>query len=111
MSTQRLADYLRDVRESGDISNDTGELAWTAWRILWEGMAKRLPVPDAAAGPNGELLYAWNEGEHHLELEIFPNAPAEFFYRNRSTGKLWERPYRVGDPVSMEVREHLSLFS
>src|SRR5438034_355379 len=52
---------------------------------------KTVLVPDARPGPNGELLYSWDRDEHHLELEIFLDAPAEFFYENDTRGSRYRR--------------------
>jgi hypothetical protein len=106
---QRLAYYLGKLARQGDLSDDTALLAWRAWNKLSEAFGT-LPVPDAAPGPNGELLYTWNTGEHHLELEIFADGSAELFYANRVSGDLWGSEYTIGGPFSDDVREKLRAF-
>jgi hypothetical protein len=56
------------------------------------------------------MFYAWNCGRHHLELEIVPGRPAEFFYRDRETEEFWGEDYEVGAPLPAEVVSKLPLF-
>ncbi len=108
---QQLNYYLGSVRDAGDISESTATLALIAWATLSDAISNSLSVPDAAPGPEGQLLYAWNKGEHHLELEIFPNSPAEFFYLNRVSNESWEDEYDVNTPVSQQAKDKLSIFT
>ncbi len=108
---QMLHDYLQTIRDAGDISADTAKLAWNAWQHLREAAARDLSVPDAAPGPEGQLLYAWNKSEHHLELEIFPNRPAEFFYFNRVSQEAWEEAYHIDQPLSQQAQDKFAIFS
>ena len=66
---QKLNHYLGAARRAGSISSQTANFAWAAWKHLSAETGHALSVPDAATGPNGELLYTWDEGIHHLELE------------------------------------------
>ena len=68
-----------------------------------------MPVPAACTGPDGEMFYSWDRGHHHLELEIIPGKPAEFFYRNRETEELWGEDYIVGNALSAEAIHKLKL--
>ena len=107
---QRLNHYLAFVREAGDIASNTAETAWQTWKMLSSSMDRPLPVPDAAPGPDGQLLYTWNKGDHHLELEIFPNGPAEFFYLNRVSSETWEEEYLIGNSISLDAKARLTIF-
>ena len=109
--TQQLNFYLGNVRDAGDISQSTATLALRAWASISELLAQNLPVPDAAPGPEGQLLFVWNKGEHHLELEIFPDSPSEFFYFNRVTNESWEDEYNANTPVSQQAKDKLSIFT
>ena len=107
---QGLIDYLDRITADSRVSPELARLAWDAWNILSAATGNALPVPDACPGSDGELLYTWDRDEHHFELEIFPDAPAEFFYHNRHTGELWEADYTVGEAVSTDVLNRLRLF-
>ncbi len=111
---QRLSDYLREMRREGNIDVDMVALSWRAWNMLHAATSNKLPVPDACPGPDGHMLYTWDLREHHLELEMYANNPAEFFYRNRLSGNLWEfdldiRNLDREDPIPQEVLQKLSL--
>ena len=108
--SQRLAYYLADVTRSGDLSLMSALLAWKAWNDLKAASGNLLPVPDASPGPDDQVLYTWNNGEHYLELEVFPEGSAEFFYRNRESGQLWEYEYTVGAVLPQDVNDKLALF-
>ena len=56
------------------------------------------------------MFYSWDSGRHHLELEIIPGQPAEFFYRDRETEQFWGEDYTIGDRLPTRVVEKLSLF-
>jgi hypothetical protein len=107
---QRLIDYLDGITADALITPEMARLAWDAWNKLSVAIENALPVPDACPGPDGELLYTWDRGEHHLELEVFPASPAEFFYRNRASGELWECEYIIGEPVPIDALTRLRLF-
>jgi hypothetical protein len=107
---QGLAYYLGTVSAAGEITPSTAALALKFWNELRRAV-RGLPVPDAAPGPEGQLLYTWNRAEHHLEAEIFPNGSIEMFYRNRITGDLWGHDSTAGDALSEEVITRLRLMA
>ena len=107
---QRLYHYLNAAMREGSLTSHTANLAWAIWNHLSEITLNCLAVPDACPGSQGQILYTWDKDEHHLELEVFPNSPAEFFYRNRIFGQLWEADYQADAPLSEEVSDKLALF-
>ena len=88
--------YLDECVRNGLISEETKSQARLAW-IMIEGCGDRIPVPAAVTGPDGEMFYSWNRGPHHLELEIIPGQPAEWFYRNRETEEYAGDDWTVGE--------------
>jgi hypothetical protein len=105
-------DFLNQVStgEHPPIAPDTASQAITAWRQIWKASEYKMPVPAAATGPDGEMFYVWNAGRYHLELEIIPGRPAEFFYRDRETGEFWGEDYEVGEPLPAGIISMLPLF-
>ncbi len=105
-------EYLKRVStgERALITPQTASLALKAWRLLWMTSGGRLPVPAACTGPDGEMFYSWDCGRHHLELEIIPGQPAEFFYRDRETEYFWGEDYTIGDPLPAELVAKLPFF-
>lgn len=104
---QRLFHFIERAKQSQEIEPQTAAFAWDTWGLLNNTLSKALSVPDASYGPDGQFLFIWDKGEHHLELEIEPSGQAYFFYRNRSSGALWDSDYKVGEPLSHEIIEKL----
>ena len=75
---QILSYYLGKVSRAGEIDHHTAVLSWRAWLSLRNATSPLLPVPDACSGPDGQLLFTWDRGEHHLELEVFPNGEGQY---------------------------------
>lgn len=109
-SVNQLLEYLRRAAAERAISWDTATQAWNIWLRLNEIVSERLSVPDAAPALGGQLIYTWDRGEHHLEVEIFPDAPSEFFYLNRETDEDWAADYIIGNAFPGELIEKLQLF-
>jgi hypothetical protein len=106
-------DYLKEVSSKGDhplITAATAVEARKAWWVVWEATGFALPIPAACTGPDGQMLYSWDNNEHHLELEIILGQPSEIFYKNRVTMYLWGESYNVGDPLPAAALEKLKLF-
>lgn len=105
--------YLHRVSTELDpplITPRTAELAAKAWAAICMESGFQVPVPAACTGPDGEMFYSWDRGRHHLELEVTPGKPAEFFYRDRETEQLWSEDYEAGKPLSPEAAEKVRLF-
>ncbi len=111
IASQRLQAYLQEKIRTGDLTMSTAILAARAWAGVWAKTKRRIPIPDACPGPNGQLLYCWDTSEHHLELEVFPSGDVEMFYRNRTSGELWEYEYVVGEPLPAAALRKLLLFA
>lgn len=110
-ASQRLAAFLKEAVHSGELTKETGELARKAWDEVHQRTKGRMSVPDACPGLNGQLLYTWDSGVHHLEIEIFPDGVIELFYRNRASGELWEEEYLEGKPLPNSALPKLLLFA
>ena len=108
---QRLQLFLKDLVRQEDVEHYTATVAWRAWRTLSEDLVGTLPVPDVAAGADRQILFSWNSGEHHFELEIYPSGLGEFFYLNYESDATWEEEHTMGEPVSQDVSHFLALFS
>lgn len=106
-----LIRYLQSICDSGDVTETAAAQAKVLWLSLQNNMNSHMAIPDAASGPNGEILLTWDKGEHHLELEIVPGATAELFYRNRLSEQLWAEEYELEKPISDSAREKLAFFT
>jgi hypothetical protein len=117
-SPEQLTEHVQHLRylarvstgERALITPATAELSVRAWHQILTASRGQMPVPAACTGPDGQMLYAWDHGRHHLELEIFPDRAAEFFYKDRETRELWGEDYSVGGPLPDEALKKVKLF-
>ena len=64
------------------------------------------PLPDVGVSEK-ETLCTWNRAEHHLELEVFEEGAAEWFYRDRNSEALWEADWAQGESLPDGTAERL----
>ena len=104
--------FLQRVSTEGKpplITRATAKKSWDLWLAVRKAAGPFLPIPSAGTGPDGVLFYSWDKGAHHLEAEIRPDRDTEFFYRNRSTGRLWGEDH-AGGALPADLLDKLSLF-
>jgi hypothetical protein len=104
--------FLREVSR-GDaplVSKRVASLAAIAWFECSEATGYALPIPAACTGPDGQMFYSWDRGEHHFELEIASDGEGTFFYRNRESGDLWVEDYRPDEGIAADAVQRLKLF-
>jgi hypothetical protein len=104
--------FLRECAADGVITKGMAWVGARAFIDVWEASGYALPVPAACSGPNGQMLYSWDRGRHHLELELFPQGEVlgEFFYRDRESDELWSEEYEAGGNLKPEIVRKLRLF-
>lgn len=113
---QEHLSYLKRVSTEGSpplITRETAQaawIAWIAWLAVWQTSGEKMPIPSACTGPDGVMFYSWDKDRHHLELEIFPDKDAEFFYRDRETGEFWGEEYKICGSLPNELAQYLPLF-
>lgn len=93
--------FLKKMVDIGEISNETAEEANKMWLLL----SPIILAPSVGVNANGKVLFNWDQGKHHLELEV---SPAEFFYRNRETGELWSEYFN--GQLTEELSQKLNFF-
>jgi hypothetical protein len=90
------------------------EYSWQVWNALSLHFSRNslcLEVPDACPGQNNDFMYTWSKAEHYLECEIFGDGGIEFFYRNRSSGKVWGEDTTLEQGFPTSILEKVELFS
>jgi hypothetical protein len=92
------------------IAPEMAHRAWRAWCQAWAASGFRLGVPDACSGPDGQLLYTWDRGRHHLEVELVPGGPDEFFYRDRESGWIAGTDRDPGGPLPAAALDLIARF-
>jgi hypothetical protein len=82
-------------------------------RAVWEATrrAAEIPVPAASVGVGGTILYAWDSGEHHVEVEIGEGQLAEWMYVNRQTGETWFASRDAAASLSTDLLAKVRLFA
>ena len=107
---KRLEGLLSDGQQAGEISEATLNQSMTIWHNIKGIIPGILAAPSLDFMSEGRVLLTWNQGEHHLDIEIIPNAPIEFFYRNRNTDETWEYEYEAGAKLPHEVFQYINKF-
>jgi hypothetical protein len=107
---RKLKRFLRAAVRSGEVTDATRQLAWSAWTSLAKITSRKLIVPDVGIGPDGQILFSWNRNNHHFEMEVFPSGIAELFYLNFDTNEDWEAEYQIGDVFPGDAYNKLALF-
>jgi len=100
-------EYLESIFSERLISAEVLDFAKEAWIELKDA---GFPLPSACSGPDRTLLYAWDNGCHHLELEFFADNNMEFFYLNRENDSNWIADYLPEFPLPQEVLDKLQYF-
>ena len=105
--------YLQEVSQGDEpaITPQTASLARRTWLQAWEASLFKLPVPAACTEPDGKLLYTWDRGDHHFEVEFIPGKPTELFYRNRSSGELWSDDLAIDANLPQAAIVKMRLFA
>ena len=106
----RLWRYIEEAQKANSVAADVAAAARQMWTKLSAATGNQLPLPDACPGPDGDLLYTWDRGDHHLEVEIELGTAPTAFYWNRRTGETWEADLEESSPVPEEVLSRLKVF-
>jgi hypothetical protein len=104
----QLHSYLNALVNEKIVSSPLASTAWRWWQNAEGQFVGQLPVPSAAPGPDGQILYTWDKGENHLEVEFCGAEPATLFHMNRITGAASERT--LSDHLKAEEKDLFSLF-
>jgi len=104
-----LKTYLDRIQLDGFISVEVKRKALLMWQRLYSVLGARLSVPDACPDEDGQILYTWDRGEHHFEVEIAPDGDVGFFYMNRIQLSSWERNIAFEQKIPAEVHAVLRL--
>jgi len=106
-------EFLNRVSTGDDatITPETALQAGEAWQQIWLASGGKIPVPSACTNADGKVFYSWDCGRYHLDLDIIPGEPAEFFFCNRETDEYWCEDYLIGTPLPREVVSKLDLFA
>lgn len=75
-------------------------LADQLWvKLTATGIVIRLPL--AQSTEEGGIFFAWDEGPHHLDIDLLTNGKLEWFYRHCDSG------VHAGDEDMNEIDEKL----
>lgn len=69
-----------------------------------------MDCPSLTYGDDGDVLFEWDLGRHHLSMEVEPDVPTEFFYRDRESEEFCGDSYADGEPLPFNVIDKLRRF-
>ena len=79
-------DFLHEIglleQSDPDVPEMPTALAESLWSTVQDEYGTSLPVPLVAAGEDGGIMFSWDEGPHHLSVEMLKHR-IEVFYRDR----------------------------
>ena len=99
----KLDSYLKILTNEKLVSDSLAGAAQRWWQQADSRFDGQLPVPSAAPGPDGQLLYSWDKDENHIEVEFLSCEPATLFHMNRITGDAAE--HVLGERLQPEDTE------
>ncbi len=90
---ERVAKHLGDwevfIESLSDDLKPSVKTAWATARAL------RLWAPESSLTEDG-LLMVWDRGRHHIQVEVYPNATFDWFYRDRG-----HEGYEYGEGIAL----------
>lgn len=104
--------YLDFLKLNQQASATAVELARELWGLL-SAVHPGLMQPDAAPGPDGMVMLAWDDGRHHLEFEVMTKGAIEALFHDRETGESIDLGYYCGlnkIDVKTVIPEKIELF-
>lgn len=117
---ERMNEYLNSLKkEAKKINGDESVvfLAQDFLNLLTHKLSQKnlvLEVPDCEESCDGQenfqVMFTWEKDSHYLRLHTAEDNIIEFYYKNHlSKDSLWKN-YIIGQPLSEELFEKLSLF-
>lgn len=103
---EKLKQYLDEAVKFGEIKQSTSELALQALSSL----PITLPIPDTGIIPDG-VLFMWDKGVHHGEIEVYASGRAKLFYINAKTNYELEREFIVGKSVPRKLVDNFKFLA
>jgi len=104
---EKLKSYLDEAVKFGEIKKFTSELALQALQALPDA----LPIPDASIVSDGVVLFTWDKGVHHGEMEVYPNSRGLLLYINAKTNYELEREFIIGKSVPKKFVDNFKFFA
>ena len=97
---------VEDEKWTAFLNGLSGNYADAA-RALWGKLVRSVPqirIPQAGPTPDGSFQLVWDRGEHHVEVDVYPEGHLEWFYRNRRTGEVEGADEQIGDLPPLLVK-------
>ena len=85
-------------------------------RAVWGKIQGCVPgvvrVPRLDVREEGGVLLTWDQGVHHLDVEVLPDASLDFFYLNRETNETWDVETTLQEQARLpeKVLQHFNHF-
>ena len=76
--------YLRQL-SAGPLSSERAEQICRLWAVLERRVGPALRPPHAGPLENDGFAMSWDNGRHHLEIEVSPGGTYDWFYMDRDS--------------------------
>ena len=109
--TQKIEEHLAYLRRMADenvVDRLLADKARTVWQVAWLELDQTLPVPAAAAFTGGPIEYHWERETHRASVEISPEGPCHWFYRNTLTNEVFGVEVPVDKGLPTLLRKYLA---
>ena len=110
-TNELLRRYVEETKAKNLISDESARLALETWSKLQAATDGLLAVPNAAPGDDGQLMFAWDRGRHHAEIEFEPGVLPVFFYADRTDyASSWEAELGADVASQPKILKTLAMF-
>lgn len=113
MDDKKLKDYVISLKEKKLIRSIIFFYFNKIWNFLKTESSENLKIPDVCPSDDKHILIAWDNGECHLEIEIFEDGLCEYFLLNRKDDSFEEIEWDVNIDIIPKkvIRKIQELFS
>jgi hypothetical protein len=103
LRSQILHAVLGEAARDGEVDSTVATLALGTWRKISSKVPGALAVPEVSITENRHVILSWLTGNVLLDAEFAPDAPIEFFRRDRATGEVWGVDLEPGQDLPEEL--------
>lgn len=92
------------------VPDQVARLARAVWDRIKGNVPGILRVPLLDLREEGGVLLTWEQGVHHLDVEIASDGSLDFFYLNRETNEAWDVEASLEKRIPEKVLQQFNYF-